>query len=363
MKTQALKYGTLACDTMMKKFEAADLPPKGSFHYHAGVFLSGMMGIYATSGEEKYFDYMKSWVDSIIIEDGVIRKFAKGSLDDYMAGILLFPIYERTGEQKYLSALQLFMGNIRNWLKNEKGGFWHKEWYPNQMWLDGLYMAGPIQAIYSQKFDAPIFLDEAAKQARLMYDNMQDTQTGLLRHAWDITKQAVWADTDTGLSPEVWGRAMGWYVVSVLDILEQMPSDHPDRQMLTDIERKLLIALKELQDEKTGMWYQVLGKERCAGNWTEASCTCLFVYAMAKAMRMGILDSEFADAVKKGFDGIIQNCVQIDGDDLLLSGVCVGTSVCDYEGYISRPTSTNDLHGMGAFLLMCGELVREKEEL
>lgn len=360
MKEKALEYGKLACDTMMRKFNAPDLPPKGSFHYHAGVFLSGMMNIYAACGEEKYFNYMKDWVDSIITEDGVIQKFSEGTLDDHMAGILLFPLYERYGQQRYIKALRLLMGNIRNWKKNEKGGFWHKGYYPNQMWLDGLYMAGPLQAIYAEKFNEPLFLEEAVKQALLMYENMQEPKTKLLCHAWDVSKEAVWADKETGRSPELWGRAMGWYVVALLDILEYMPANHPAKDRLIAIEKELLSALRELQDEKSGMWYQVLDKKDKEDNWQETSCSCLFVYAMAKAVRMRIIESDFMECVKKGFEGVLTHSVRIENGDLLLSGVCIGTGVCDYEAYISRPTSANDLHGMGGFLLMCAELAAAK---
>lgn len=358
MKAKAIEYARKACDTMMTRFEAADLPPKGGFHYHAGVFLSGMLNVYSVCQEEAYFEYTKKWVDSIIIEEGVIRYFSKGALDSYMAGNLLFPLYERSGEQKYMTALQLFAGNIRNWVRNEMGGFWHMEWMPDQMWLDGLYMAGPLQARFTKFFKKQYFLDEAINQAILMYENMQDPETKLLYHAWDYSKEMEWADKKTGLSKEFWGRAMGWYVVAMLDILELMPKEHPQYNRMVTIEQELLKVLIPLQNEENGMWYQVLDKQDKTDNWPETSCSCLFVYSIAKAVRMSLLDKKFLKNVEKGFEGILKHSVEITDNELLLKYTCIGTGVCDYDGYISRPTSINDLHGMGAFLLMCAELAR-----
>ena len=358
MKEKALNYGKFACDTMIAKFPGAELPPKKSFHYHAGVFLSGMQKIYSLCKDEKYFDYIKKWVDSVIIDDGVIQCFAKGSIDDYMAGILLFPLYERHPEQKYMTALRIFKANIRNWLTNALGGFWHKEWYPYQMWLDGLYMAGPLQMMFAQYFKEDYFYDNAVKQALLMYDNMKDSKSGLLFHAWDYSKEVNWCDKETGLSSEIWGRAMGWFVVATLDILELLPENHPERDRLIAIEKELLEKLAEYQDEKSGMWYQVIDKGNEEGNWIETSCSCLFTYAMAKAVRMGFLDKKYLENVERGFEGVLSHSVTEEDGKFCLSGVCIGTGVGDYAHYINRPTTENDLHGMGAFVLMCAELAK-----
>lgn len=360
MKDKALAYGKAACDTMMAKFQAADLPPKGGFHYHQGVFLSGMMNLYSVCGDEKYYEYMKAWVDSIIPAPGIIDRFFKGALDDYMSGILLFPLYERTKDEKYFAALKLLMPNLRNWLRNEKGGFWHKEWRYHQMWLDGLYMAGPLQAIYARKFNEPEFAVEAVKQALIMYENMQDEETKLLYHAWDCSRQEAWADRETGLSEEFWGRALGWYVVAVLDIMEQLNRDSEEYHMLDRIEREVLEAVCGCQSRENGLWYQVLNKAEVAGNWPESSCSCLFTYALAKAVRMGVIGEEYLENALSGFEGVLSTFITMEEGMLSMSGVCVGTGVNNYEGYIKRPTSINDLHGMGAFLLMCAEIARMK---
>lgn len=359
MKNTALKYGNQACITMMKKFDAPDLPPKGGFHYHAGVFLSGMMELYKICGEEAYFIYVRNWVDSIVLAPGVIDCYMKGSLDDYMAGILLIPLYEKTKDEKYSVSLKMLMANIRNWIKNSHGGFWHKEWYPNQMWLDGLYMAGPLQALYGKTFKEKYFLYEAVHQAIIMYENMQDKKTKLLYHAWDSSKMASWCNKETGLAPEFWGRALGWYVVAILDIMECLDPNSEAYAKLLSVEREVLSAVLSYQNRENHLWYQVVNKAENEGNWPESSCSCLFVYAAAKAVRMGVIEEKYLQAALLGFESIIKEFTRVDNDgNFILSGVCIGTGVLDYDGYIKRPTSENDLHGMGAFLLMCSEIAK-----
>lgn len=360
MNKKALSYGIRACETMMRKFDAVDLPPKGGFHYHAGVFLSGMMNVYSVCGDERYYEYMKRWVDSIVIAPGRIDHYNIGALDDYMAGILLFPLYEKTGDEKYSETLHMMLSNIRNWLKNKYGGFWHMIWRDGQMWLDSLYMGGPIQALYAEKFNKPEFIREAANQAFIMYEHMQDKDTKLLYHAWDANKVLPWADKETGLAPEIWGRALGWYVVSVLDIMEHMNPEWEEYKCLAEIEKEVLGAVYSYQSKNNKLWYQVVNKESSQGNWPEASCSMLFVYAAAKGVRLGVIDKAYLDKALEGFEAIIDTFTKVEGEDLLISGVCIGTGVNDYQGYIERPTSTNDLHGMGAFLLMCAEIARIK---
>ena len=353
---EALKYACDACDTMMRRYTVEKLPPERHFHYHQGVFLSGMQKIYKVCGKEEYYNYIRDWVNYLIDENGNIDIFDKEMLDDIQPGILLFDLYERTKDNRYKIALSNMMEILRNWKKNEYGGFWHKEFHPNQMWLDSLYMAGPIQAEYGARFDQPGFIDTAVSQAFIMDEHMENKKNGLYYHAWDASKEIDWANKDTGLSDECWGRALGWYSVAVLDILEFMQSEDPRRERIKAIEAELLKSICKYQDKKTGMWYQVVDKGYRDDNWIETSCSCLFVCAIKRAVSMGIIPLEYEQIAKRGFDGIIRS-VHYDGQDLIIDKVCVGTSVCDYKKYIARPTCANDLHGVGAFLLMCAAMV------
>lgn len=360
MNNKAIDAARSLCDTMMRQFpEAANLPIEGRFFYHQGVFLSGMLRIYELCNDEKYFEYVKKWVDSIIDEKGNINSNEPQNwLDDIQPGILLFPLYRKTGDERYKKALDYLIGILRNWSKNKAGGFWHSKIHKNQMWLDSLYMGSPIMAEYGASFRFPELIDEAAVQAVIMYENMRDPETGLMRHAWDESKQEKWADKQTGLSPEVWGRAQGWYVVAILDILSFMPEKHPMRERLVAIEKELLQNIMKYRDGKTKLWYQIVDKGDRTDNWIESSCSFLFTAAIARAVEMGILDESCKKFANESFDGAMRNVVSRNDSDLLVENVCIGTCVFDYDGYIKRPKCVNDLHGSGAFLLMCTEIAK-----
>lgn len=351
---EPIYYAKALVETMMRKFQAEELPPRGRFHYHQGVFLSGVHKTYELSKDERYFQYMKDWVDSCMDENGEILNYDPGQLDDLQPGILLYPLLDRTGDAKYRKALDTILPFIREFPRNEEGGFWHTQEHPNQMWLDGLYMAGPISAEYGKRFDAPEYFDLVAKQALLMEKKTKDPATGLLYHAWDCSREMDWADPDTGLSPEFWGRSIGWVPVAVLDDLDFLPKNHPQYEEMQRMARELLEAVCRFQSPE-GRWYQVVNKGEWADNWLETSCSCLFVAALCKAVRTKILPEEYLSQARKGYEGVIAS-LGWEGEDLLVGNVCIGTPVGDYDHYIHRPTSVNDLHGAGAFLIMCTEM-------
>lgn len=347
-------YAKASVDTMMRKYKAADLPPKGHFHYHQGVFLSGVYKTYQACGEKKYFQYIKDWVDASIDKDGIPVDFNKGHLDDLQPGILMYPLLDETGDVKYKKALDLLVTALKDMPRNEIGGFWHKDDLPDQMWLDGLYMGGPIGAEYGVRFDAPECFDLVAEQVLLMEQATRDEKTGLLYHAWDSSKAESWADKETGLSPEFWGRSIGWVPVAVLDDLDFIPKDHEKRSEMERFVRELLQTVCNYQSDQ-GRWYQVVDKGGQEGNWLETSCSCLFVAAICKAAGKGILPESYLEQARKGFEGVIDS-LGWNGEDLLVGNVCIGTGVGDYKHYCDRPTSVNDLHGVGAFLIMCTEM-------
>lgn len=351
---EPIYYAKASVETMMRKFAAADLPPKGRFHYHQGVFLSGVYQVYKLCNDERYYNYMKDWVDSIIDENGKINTFDKGQLDDIQPGILLYPLLDKTGDERYRKALDTLLPVVRDFPRNEEGGFWHKEGCPNQMWLDGLYMAGPISAEYAACFHKPEYTEIVVEQALLMQKKTRDENTGLWYHAWDCSKKKDWADKKTGLAPEFWGRSIGWVPVAVLDDLDFIPKEHPKRKEMRDLVRNLLTAVCNFQSEE-GRWYQVVNKGDKPKNWLENSCSCLYVAAICKAVREGILGAEYLEKARKGYEAVIRS-LEWDGDDIFVNNVCIGTGVGDYDFYCARPTSSNDLHGVGAFLIMCAQM-------
>jgi len=357
---EALSWGMHACNAIMETYPPAELPPAGKWHYHQGVFLLGMLRIWEKTGDEAYFDYVKGYADVCIDNQGKFE-MRPGELDAMMAGMILFPLFEKTLDPRYKTAMDTLIKFWQGWKKNSEGGFWHKDIYPHQMWLDGIYMQGPFVTTYAKLFGMPAFYDEIARQTILMDAHTRDNATGLLRHAWDAGKKVAWADPVTGQAPEHWGRAMGWFPVALLDILDSLPRDHRDRETLVSIFSALMKALVKYQDQATGLWFQVLDKGHMPDNWLETSCTSLFVYAFAKGVRTGLLDACYLETAEAGFRGMCGKTRISDNGLLEIQDICVGTGVGDYVHYVNRPRKTNDLHGVGAFALACIEMSRALE--
>lgn len=370
-----LEYGRLACDAIMHKYEAKDLPPKNVLFYHQGVFLSGMQNIYDLCKEDKYFDYVKAYCDNVLGTNGEMYGFchelsieetpnlarhAIELLDSRQATILFYQLFDETGDEKYANAIKDAAKSLHYWPINDYGGYWHMMNQYHQMWMDGAYMVGPISVIYAKRFGDTILRERAVQQIFIMNEHIKDEKTGLYFHGWDPSFNAEWADPQTGLSQEIWGRAVGWYAVAILDVIENLPKAHPGISRLKEIELDLLRALKKVQG-KNGMWYEVLDKPEKEDNWIESSCTNLFIYSYAKAIRMGIASiDEFGETLEKAYDAIV-NLLYFDEEgylvvDYVCQGTCIGPGT--YEYYISRQTVKNDLHGAGAFTLMCAEMQR-----
>ncbi len=379
MNKRPIEYGKLACDAIMHQYTPDKLPPAGTLFYHQGVFLSGMQRIYLLCGNKKYFNYIKDYVDGAIGPNGEVygicheiseydnSDWARGlrlraltMLDCKQPSILFYNLYDETGDEKYMNAAKTIAESMYFWPVNEYGGYWHMMTQHNQMWMDGAYMAGPLSVMYADRFGDDVLRDRAINQIFIMDDHMKDEKTGLYYHGWDPTKETEWADPKTGLSANFWGRGVGWYPVAILDILDYIPKNHPAVERLKSIVRDLLEALVKFQDKKTGMWFEVLDKIDREDNWVESSCTNLFIYSYAKAMRMGIIGKEYDSVLQKAYDGIIKRLYFDDEGYLVIDNVCVGTCIESgtYEHYINRDTIKNDLHGAGAFILMCAEMER-----
>lgn len=355
-KLDALGYAKAACETMMRKFQAADLPPKGHFHYHQGVFLSGMMETWKECGDDRYFTFAKDWIDSVFDADGRIKNVSFADLDDIQPGILLFPIRDRTGNAYYDKCIASVVEEVRAIPRTPEGGWWHKTTCVNQMWLDGLYMGGPFCSEYAARTGDRNMMADVIQEALMMEKNTKDEATGLLRHAWDRDRVEPWADPETGKAPECWGRAMGWVPVALMNDLDFLAEDMENRDEVIRMACDLLKNLCKFQSED-GRWYQVVDKVNEPGNWLENSCSSLYVAGLCKAMRKGYLPADYAEHAIRGYEGVIRSLTW-EGDDLQIGNVCIGTGVGDYPFYIARPVSVNDLHAVGSFLIMCTEMHR-----
>lgn len=352
-----IQWARKACDSLMETYAAAgNLPPAHRWHYHQGVFLCGMELLAQTVQDSgRYMEYIQQYVDNLVDDYGNFY-FARDELDAMQAGQLLFRLHEQTGEPKYKAAADKLRCLLLTLNRTSEGGFWHKDKYPNQMWLDGLYMAGVFSLKYANAYGETGLREVVLFQERLMRKHMKDEATGLLYHAWDESRQMPWANPDTGCSPEFWSRAIGWYGLALSQFLDLLPADDPGREELAKELQGFVQALIRYQDGASGLWYQVVNKGDQKDNWLEASGSCLFVYTLAKAVQFGLAGEEAVIAARRGFEGLTEIVEWDEQGRLLLPDICIGTSAGDYENYVTRPKVKNDLHGVGAFVMACVEM-------
>ncbi|MBQ9008385.1 MAG: glycoside hydrolase family 88 protein [Clostridia bacterium] len=342
-----------------------NVPP--NWNYIDGCMMVALLSMSEITGNPEYADFAESFIDSFVQEDGSIRTFEpdKHSLDDINEGRVLFRLYEKTGKQKYRLAADRLMQALREQPRTAEGNFWHKAIYPNQVWLDGLYMGQVFYVLYEKNFGTGNYADTLSQYGQV-HDHMRDPKTGLYYHGYDQTRRAFWADPVTGCSQSFWLRAIGWFTISLIDILEELPAG-ADRDTLTAIYRELMESLLHYADPETGMYYQVVDQAGREGNYLETSGSSMIAYAMLKGTRLGILPDKYADQGAKTFDGIVKRYLSFSGDALNLGGICLvaGLGPEDnrrrdgtYAYYISEPIVENDAKGVAPFLLCYTEIKR-----
>jgi unsaturated rhamnogalacturonyl hydrolase len=322
--------------------------------------------VWLQTNERKYYEYIKRNIDEFVRPNGDIRTYRleEYNLDQINEGKLLFLLYNETGDERYKKAACLLRKQLQTHPRTSEGGFWHKQIYPHQMWLDGIYMASPFYAEFARRFSEPEAYDDVARQIVLAGKHTHDPGTGLFYHGWDESRSQQWANPETGCSPSFWGRAMGWYAMAIPDVLDHFPEDHPKRDSLLAIFQDLVRGIVAVQDKASGVWYQVLDQGGREGNYLEASASCMFVYALAKGGRKGYLDRGTLDAARRGHDGILEQFVKVDDSGLVnLTGICSvaglgGEPYRDgsFEYYVSEKVIANEYKGLGAFILASVEM-------
>ena len=349
-------------DTVLATYpDPATLNQPPRWHYDNGFFLAGLLELWRRDQEPRYLQYVKGWVDLYVDNEGGFRDKAinweEHELDDILPGRVLISLYQITKDEKYRKAARRLTEQLAKQPRTSEGGYWHKHVYTRQMWLDGIYMAGPYSVEYAANFNEPALYDEAVKQITLIHRNTHDPKTGLLYHGWEETKTLPWANPQTGASPEFWGRAIGWYMMALVDELDYLPQSHPGRGELVTILQNLSASLLKYQDARTGFWYQVVDKPTRAGNWPESSATSMYAYAFAKGFRKGYLGPQYAAAARKAYKGLLDRSVYLDdaGRVYFADTVYVGTlnpkvSKGDYDYYVTTARQTDDLKGVAAFL-------------
>jgi unsaturated rhamnogalacturonyl hydrolase len=337
-----------------------------TWNYELGTLLEGMDSVWLSTADPRYFNYIQKSVDALLAPDGSIPtlKPEEHQLDNILLGRQLLLLYQVTRNQRYLTAAKFLSDQVAQQPREPSGGYWHKQRYPNQMWLDGLYMAEPFRAEYASISHHPKDFADIARQFVLMEQHARDPKTGLLYHGWDESKQERWANKQTGDSSQFWARGMGWYMMALVDTLDYYPAGDPGRAQLLAILRRAAAAVARYQDPSTGLWFDVLNKPNEKGNYLESSAACMFVYALAKGVRMGYLPQTYSANAERGYKGILSHFTSIAPEsefsltDTVKASGLGGNPYRDgtYAYYIGEKVATNDAKGVGAFLLASSEM-------
>jgi rhamnogalacturonyl hydrolase YesR len=346
-------WSTALADTILSRYPDPDTIPYRRWCYVQGYVLCGFERLWEYTGDPRYLDYLKKFVDQHVAANGDIRDFTGESLDDMMAGTALVAAYERTGAQKYRLAADKIRASFEDYPRNSDGGFWHNRSLPYEMWIDGVFMGQMFLTRYGSAIgDRDYCFDEAARQILILASHCRKGDSGLFLHAYDESRSVAWADPATGLSPEVWSEGLGWYALILVETLRVLPLEHRNRPEVMNILLGLLEGLRKTQDPTTGLWYQVVDKGDQADNWHDTSGSAMFVYATQRAIELGYVSRErYAAVVGNGYAGIVSKA-NIGNDGLVdiydaCDGVCVQRS---YAEYINYPKRVNAKEAVGSFL-------------
>jgi unsaturated rhamnogalacturonyl hydrolase len=342
---------------------------KATWDYAAGLFTLSLLKLNEARPDARYLPFVTNAIGSFISADGTIQTYKpqEFQLDSFNSGRTALVLFQITQEARYKKAADLLRAQLNTQPRTYDGGFWHKQRYTNQMWLDGIYMAEPFLAEYGQLFGNLIQsgyspFSDVAKQFHLINEHLYDAKSGLYYHGWDAAKIQIWANPVTGASSNFWGRADGWYAMALADTLQILPANHPARSDLLAQFKKFSAGIVKWQHAGSGLWWQVIDQGDRKGNYLEATASAMFVYALAKGVNDGELSPDIIPAILKGYNGLVTKLIKTDGGRVSLTQCCsvAGLGFTGAHGrprdgsfdyYISEPIVDNDMKGVGPFIL------------
>lgn len=339
------------------------------WNYIDGCMITGILELYEITGEARFLDFADRFLSGFVEENGHIRTYdpEEYSLDNVNPGKNLFPLYDLTGKEKYRKATERVRSQLSTMPRTPEGNFWHKLIYPNQVWLDGIYMALPFYMEYEKRFDAQKDCQDICQQIANVEIRMRDPETGLYYHGYDASRKMYWADPDTGCSPNFWLRAEGWFILGLVDVLEIM-KDLPMQAESVHLQHMLLDLAKALSkyQDPSGLWYQLIALPELEGNYLETSGTALISAALLKAVRLGFLPESFRAVGEKAFYGIVDHRLTKNADGTpCVTGICLVAGLGGEQHrdgsvayYLSEPVVKNDAKGVGPLLLAYTEMLR-----
>ncbi|HEX5793409.1 MAG TPA: glycoside hydrolase family 88 protein, partial [Rheinheimera sp.] len=337
------------------------------WEYTTGLQLQAYDELLKLRPNAQWQQVLSEVIDSFITADGDIRtyKLSNYNIDSLNTGNMLLREYQRNPKPQYKQALDLLRKQLSEHPRTADGAFWHKKIYPHQLWLDGVYMGMPFLANYSKAFEQGHAFAEVVKEFTLSRAKLRDPDTGLYYHAWDEAREQDWADKDTGLASQFWGRGVGWLAMALVDVLETIPQDQSElRQPLLDMTAELADALVKVQDAKSGVWYQILDKPTAPGNYLESSASSMFTYFFAKGVNNGYLDARYKDTAIKAYQGLVEEFILVHPDNSIslvntcqVAGLGFGRDG-SYAYYMSEPVFRNDAKANGPFIMAGVQMAR-----
>ncbi len=331
-------WSVCLAEDLMKKFPSAEQYPYKSWSYPQGYLLMGMSHVYEKTGEKKYFDYIYEYGDRHVTKEGRVEGFTGCSMDDMMAGAVLVWLYEQTKEERFARGCHRIYASFADYPRTREGGFLHDRFrYPGEMWVDGVFMGQMFYCRYGRAFDRPECFDEAVRQLELIYGYCH-AHDGLLLHGYSQDNLASWAG-EKGRSGSIWSEGLGWYALILTEILKLLPGDFPGREIPARYLRELMGGLKKYQDEKTGLWFQVVDKPEDPRNWCDTSGSGMFLYTLVQGIELGIADpKDFAPVIARAYGGLKTRIVPNPENghfDIITccNGLCVQKTEEDYYFY------------------------------
>jgi len=340
---------------------------KPKWNYTTGLELLAIMDAGAKYGRRDFTDYALSWLERMVSRRGdtiVTYKMSNYNLDHICPGRLLYRAWDLTGDPRYYEAQHLLWSQLESQPRTREGGYWHKKVYPDQMWLDGLYMAEPYKAEYllrhkkREGVEAPKSWMDLIHQFTLVAEKTYDPATGLFRHAWDSSKKMFWCDPENGQSEHAWLRAMGWYTVALVEVLDLMPDDIGETRHLVTILDHIFKTIPRYAHPESGMWYQVMDCPGREGNYEESTGSIMLIYAMMKASRLGLVDGEYGTTGRRLYEQFVERFMRENEDGTISMTDCCAVGGLggkqmrrgDYAYYLSEPIIENDCKGVGPFI-------------
>lgn len=347
---------------------------RNMWNYEDGCVLIGLRAMYQATGDNFYLNALRSFTDRYIEVDGNIRNYvaAEYNLDYIPAGCVLYTLYDKTCEPRYRKAIETLEEQLRHQPRTPCGSFWHKAIYPNQVWLDGLYMGLPFHANYAIRFGDESALDDIMLQFRNARKYLYDEKTGLYYHAWNETKDVFWADPKTGLSPNFWTRAIGWYLMALADIYGMIPDNRTDLiDEMAALWKEAIDGMLRWQEKDSGLFYQLPALPNEKRNYLETSGSLMVAYSLLKGARLDVLtEPEYRAAGEKILVGIELRKFTVNDGKVELHGICKGAGLgptgnlhrngtVDY--YLSEDVVHDEQKGVGVCMMAYAEYLQAKQ--